>query len=314
LALEAGTGTRINVDKGSCEFNGDLTLNDTVRLGSGTTIIGGSGTTTIGNPGYMLTSGVGTKLYLNRTGAYTVSDTSTGYLRVERSKVYFNAPYAVGTGTTVKMYQVDAAASLICGGNYDQEFGLLYCSSTANDAIIDMQNSACMWTFSDCSSIGWGAPGVGLAVVNVDTNSTVIRFKIDGGTGLTATQIDRTTVNGIALTNWGTTVESGYLYITPATAVPSIIPDIVQPSIVSSSMVSGNVMRLVVDAPIDASRYWPEGVSDLVSGSWASVAHSDNGVNAFVVTNLAYSTAEGSNEVIYVQAVNPDGFFKVVGE
>jgi hypothetical protein len=315
FTLEAGTGYGINLDIGTFEFNGDLTLNDTMRLGSGTTIIGGAGTTSIGGSGYILTSGTGTKLYLNRTGAYTVANTSTGYLRVERSKVYFNAPQAIGTGTDVKMYQTDATASLISGGDYDQEFGILYCSSSVNDAIIDMQNAACMWTFADCSGIGWGAPGVGLAVVNADTNNTVIRFKIDGGgTGLTSTQIDRTTVNGVALATLGTTVTNGYLYITQATSVPQTVPDIVQPSIVSSSMVSEDVMQLVVDAPIDASRYSVESTSGLTGGSWDSVAHSDDGMNAFFVTNLSYSTANGTNEVIYVQTTNSAAFFKIVGE
>lgn len=309
-AFTLSSGSKLNADGGTFIFNGDLNIDGSLRLGATKMTIGGTGTTTM-NTDYILTSTSGSELHLNRTGAY-IPKAGSGYLRVEKSKVYFNAPQAVGTGTTVKMYEADATSALVSGGDYDQEFGLLYCSSTANDAIIDMQNSACMWTFADCSGLGWGAPGVGLAVINVDTNNTVIRFKIDGGTGLTSTQIDRTTVNGIALTNWGTTVESGYLYITPATSVSN--HNIMQPSIVSSSMVSGNVMKLVVDAPSDASRYWPEGVSDLVSGSWATVAHSDDGVNAFVVTNLAYSTAEGSNEVIYVQAVNPAGFFKVVGE
>ena len=311
-AFTLSSGSKLNAEGGTFIFNGDLNIDGSLRLGASRIIIGGSGTTTM-NTDYILTSTSGSELHLNRTGAY-IPKAGTGYLRVEKSKVYFNAPQAIMAGTTVRMFELDSTSALISGGNYDQEFGLLYCSSTVNDAIIDMQNSACMWTFADCSGLGWGAPGVGLAVVNADTNSTVIRFKIDGGTGLTSTQIDRTTVNGIALADLGTTITNGYLYITQATSVPVNVPDIVEPSIVSSSIVSGNVMKLVVDAPIDASRYWPEGVANLALGSWTNIAHSDDGVNAFVVTNLAYSTAEGTNEVIYVQTVNPAGFFKVVGE
>lgn len=312
-AFTVSSGSKLNADGGEYIFNGDLNLDGTFRLGTTKITIGGTGTTAMGVD-YISTSTAGSELHLNRSGAY-IPKSGTGYMRVEASKVYFNAPQAMEAGTTVRMYMTQATSALVSGGNYDQEFGLLYCQSSSRDAVIDMQNTACMWTFADCSGLGWGAaPDIGLAVVNADASNTVIRFKIDGGTGLTSTQIDRTTVNGVALATLGTTVTNGYLYITQALEVPQTVPDIVQPSIVSSSMVSDDVMELVVDAPIDANRYSVESTAGLAGGIWNPVAHSDDGMNAFVVTNLGYSTASGTNEVIYVQATNSAGFFKIVGE
>jgi hypothetical protein len=216
FTLEEGSATGVNLTGtgGTFEFNGDLTVNDTLRLGVGKTVIGGSGTTSIDGPGYLLTAGSGTELHLNRTGAYTLADNVNGYLRLAKTKVVFNAAQACGTGTNVKLYQTEDASMMVSGGNYNQDFGWLavYGSSTATD--IDMADSACMWTFADSSGIAWGANQ--LTIANVDTNRTGIRFAIDsanGGTGLTSSQITHTTVNGTALTTEDVTVQDGYLYI-----------------------------------------------------------------------------------------------------
>ncbi len=93
---------------------------------------------------------------------------------------------------------------------------------------------------------------------------------------------------------------------------PALPPEIA--TISDWSIVSDSVMRLVVDAPSLASNYYPKITTDLVIGSWESVPHSDDGVNAFVVTNLDYSTAEGTNEVIYVRATNSAAFFGIGGK
>lgn len=307
FTLAAGAGNGLNLDQGVFEFNGDLTLNDTLRLGSGTMVIGGSGTTSIGGSGYILTSGAGTELHLDRTGAYTVADPGTGYLRMEKTKVVFNAENACGAGTNIRMYQTAATSMLVSGGDYDQTFGWLgaYATNTATD--IDMANSACMWTFADTSSQGWNS----LTIDNVHLSNTVIRFEIGSGSGLTASQIGKITMNGSPLTTGDTTVSGGYLYITPALEVPVLPPE--QPGVVGVSMVSGDVMKMVISAPSEASRYSVEGTSGLLA-SWSAVAHSDDGVNPFIVTNLEYATTEGSNAVIYVQTTNSVGFFQIIGE
>ena len=85
-------------------------------------------------------------------------------------------------------------------------------------------------------------------------------------------------------------------------------------NIVGWSAVSSNLMRMVVDAQSAASNYYPKSTADLVAGTWADIAHSDDGVNAFVVTNLVYATAEGTNKVIYVEANAAAGFFGIGGQ
>ncbi|MEA2069100.1 MAG: hypothetical protein U9P12_07870, partial [Verrucomicrobiota bacterium] len=93
---------------------------------------------------------------------------------------------------------------------------------------------------------------------------------------------------------------------------PAILPSGV-PTIIGWSAHSGNIMKMVIDAPGRPVDYSPAARSDLVFGGWTNVAHSDNGVNSFVVTNLDYSTvdATGTNEVIYVQSTDAAKFFRV---
>ena len=84
-------------------------------------------------------------------------------------------------------------------------------------------------------------------------------------------------------------------------------------TILSFSSVSSNVLKMVVNAPSSAENYYPKSKTDLLTGTWGSVPHSDDGVNPFVVTNLGYSTtdATGTNEVIYVNAINSAAFFGI---
>ena len=94
-----------------------------------------------------------------------------------------------------------------------------------------------------------------------------------------------------------------------------VVPDpstpITPATIVGWSAVSNNVMKMVVDAPDAAENYYPKTAIDLGAGTWTNVAHSIDGFDPFVVTNLAYSAAEGTNEVIYVQANDTKGFFGI---
>ncbi|MCF7818026.1 MAG: hypothetical protein K9M54_09100 [Kiritimatiellales bacterium] len=101
--------------------------------------------------------------------------------------------------------------------------------------------------------------------------------------------------------------------IISAAAPPEPEP-VIPASIVGWSVVSSNLMRMVVDAPSTASNYYPKSTANLASGTWAGVAHSDDGLNPFVVTNLDYAGAEGTNKVIFVQATNAAGFFGIGGQ
>ncbi|MCF7816376.1 MAG: hypothetical protein K9M54_00710 [Kiritimatiellales bacterium] len=122
-------------------------------------------------------------------------------------------------------------------------------------------------------------------------NHVMLGWFGDGTPGVTSAMFDNLKVTVIA-----EPVPPGP--ITPAT-------------IVGWSVFSTNVMRMVVDAPDSATNYYPKTISDLVNGTWTNVAHSIDGSDPFIVTNLSYSTADGSNEVIYVQADSAAGFFGI---
>ena len=95
------------------------------------------------------------------------------------------------------------------------------------------------------------------------------------------------------------------------TIADPVAPVIHPATIVSLSVFSTNVMRMVVDAPDAAINYYPQTVEDLVVGTWTNAAHSIDGSEPFVVTNLSYSAADGTNEVIYVHADEAKGFFGI---
>jgi hypothetical protein len=202
------SGSLLNFELGTRVFNGDLTIDGNLRLGSGTMVIAGSGITTISSD-YISTAGVGSKLYLNRTGAYTLSNPSSGYMRVERTRIHFGAALATGAGTGVRMYGTDVDSALVSEGNFDQNFGWLDCEGPAR---FDMAGTAAVWTFEDSSAQVWDPSGDG-ALIIVNAESATIRFAISSGTGLSDEQIGQITLNGAVLTEKDVFVEDGYLYL-----------------------------------------------------------------------------------------------------
>ncbi|MEN8255356.1 MAG: hypothetical protein ABFR33_07795, partial [Verrucomicrobiota bacterium] len=122
------------------------------------------------------------------------------------------------------------------------------------------------------------------------------------------------TTPGIYETHWGMLQE--YVEWFGEDLAHTFTVELVDPaSIAEWSAVSNDVMKMVVDAPGPASRYHPEASTNLVEGGWARVPHSTNGLPPFVETNLSYSTAEGTNEVIYVETdATSAEFFKIIGE
>ncbi len=83
------------------------------------------------------------------------------------------------------------------------------------------------------------------------------------------------------------------------------------PPVIGVEAVSANLFKLVIDMnqSSELGKYSPVIRDTLPGGSWAGVAHSDDGINSFVETNLTYSTTDGSNCVIYVQSTDSVGFF-----
>jgi hypothetical protein len=91
----------------------------------------------------------------------------------------------------------------------------------------------------------------------------------------------------------------------------ALLSDVFPPPVLDIVPMAGGVVKLVVDMNQagNLSDYAPVVRGSLTSGGWAAVAHSDNGSNSFVETNLTYSTVEASNRVIYVQSTDAVGFF-----
>ena len=85
-------------------------------------------------------------------------------------------------------------------------------------------------------------------------------------------------------------------------------------SIINQESATDNIMKITVYVPYASDRYYLAGTTNLVDGTWVQVPHSDNGANAFVVTNLSYSTADGIHDVIYVQITEAVKFFNIMGE
>ncbi len=61
-----------------------------------------------------------------------------------------------------------------------------------------------------------------------------------------------------------------------------------------------------------AAGYWPASTTNLVNGAWERIPHSDDGLNDFIVTNLTYSTTDGTNRFIYLQeSTNRTEFIRI---
>ncbi|QHI70391.1 hypothetical protein [Tichowtungia aerotolerans] len=126
-------------------------------------------------------------------------------------------------------------------------------------------------------------------------------------------QLNLANMNTVALEM--TTFDSTYTGSEPAyfddfqVQIPG---SIINPRIVSMEMASDSLLKLVVALDgADPDSFLPVRCDDLVSGSWASVAHADSVSNSLVFTNLSYATVEGTNHLIYVSATNSSAFFTV---
>ena len=92
----------------------------------------------------------------------------------------------------------------------------------------------------------------------------------------------------------------------------AIYGEIKPPRIIGFSMVSNNVMKMVVyTSSFATNNYYPLATMDLTIPSWTNVPHSKDGSNPFIITNLAYSTTEGTNDAIYVKADDARSFFGI---
>lgn len=85
------------------------------------------------------------------------------------------------------------------------------------------------------------------------------------------------------------------------------------PTITSFEHHSGDVYQMVVDFAADSlpsSSYSPIQSLDLTAGVWDdTIAHSTNGIDGWVNTNLDYSVSTSSNRTIYLQSTGINAFF-----
>ncbi len=73
-----------------------------------------------------------------------------------------------------------------------------------------------------------------------------------------------------------------------------------------------DLLKLEVSGASPAASYCPASTTNLVNGAWGRIPHSDDGVNDFIVTNLTYSTTDGTNRFIYMQqGTNRIGFIRI---
>ena len=72
-------------------------------------------------------------------------------------------------------------------------------------------------------------------------------------------------------------------------------------------------MKLEISDAGPSAYYCPASTTNLVDGVWERSPHSDDGVNPFIVSNLNYSTTDGTNQFIYMQSANSTGFIRIQG-
>ena len=90
----------------------------------------------------------------------------------------------------------------------------------------------------------------------------------------------------------------------------SLVANMRPTTLLGVSAVANNMVKIVVDTPCPELLI-PMTSPDLTEGSWTHVAHSNAPGNPFEVTNLGYSTVEGTNMEIYLPADTDKQFFRL---
>ena len=167
--------------------------------------------------------------------------------------------------------------------------------------------------------VGWGDPtnNFSWAIYKDSTNGTVIA----SGSGVTSDGENLLINTGMSESYEGTIVFAVFNNIIGATGDDQAIDEITfrqeevinDPATILGISSTNGAIRIVIDAPGFGKAYWPKAAPDLISGSWAGVAHSVDGAPPWYVTNLSYVTEyeAGTNEVIYLQASDAMKFFGI---
>ena len=214
---------------------------------------------------------------------------------------YFSFTLTPDAGKQVSYDNLAARFAVNCSGSTDVKFHLLSSQTGfSTNSVLD--------SFNVVDSVTNYTPTIYAHTFDLGSSG------LTNITGATEFRIYVTSANGnrIGIGHTWSAADPDDLVVS-GTIGDAPIPDILPPDIIGWTQVSNNVMKLVVNAPSSANLYFPENRTDLAIGSWTNVAHSDDGVNAFIITNLSYSTAEGTNEVIYVQSNDAQEFFRIKG-
>lgn len=158
--------------------------------------------------------------------------------------------------------------------------------------------------------------GNGSDILMSSASEIVFDFGSYGGSGGDTYQVLSSwgdiTDNGVSISTLnlgaGLTLDSSLLAVNGTVSLTSSAGT----PVIAGTEATGNMLKLVVDVQGNGlADLAPLGRDDLLSGAWANVPHSDDGINPFMVTNLTYSTVEGTNVAIYVQTTNSAGFFGI---
>ena len=240
----------------------------------------------------------------------------------------------------VVMRQKLAAASATSGG--------LYVGFGSSDSLGSLGGAAVgyMW---DAANSKWdlalryrNSEGVVMAVVaeNATNVTQDIYWSMDADTDTIKVWVDENNLSAmpnLTVTDWNGTVEEithltvgefetglstvDFVYVydirlgeTPESIGMEIPPATATAEILSIEPFSDTIMKLVVSADHPALCYPKSAAALTMNTTWGGIAHSANGVDGFITTNLDYSTASGIDFAIYIEAGQDKNFIKIGAE
>ena len=186
-----------------------------------------------------------------------------------------------------------------------------YIEFTIDPAIV-LPNSWMYFDISELNLVNGQSYGLAFGPVYRDGSSTQkLRLTTSDTHAAYADGVGRQTGSAVAPYSSYNVTESDDWHDV-AFLLTSIHTGAIEPAtIVDWSIISGDIMKLVVDTPTWAYFYYPKTTTDLIFGTWTNVPHSTNGLAPFIYADLSYSATEGSNKVIYVDASAAKGFFSI---
>ncbi|QHI69716.1 hypothetical protein [Tichowtungia aerotolerans] len=250
------------------------------------------------------------------------SATSTAALKISGPKALvqvsgFNFNETIGGETAMVVSngaQFVSEGWMNCAGNSSGEILIADGGSfsvakinTLNDTIFTLSGTNATLTVGNINPIG-GVNGGYIDLQDADgTSSSRIVF-----TGAEESTITNLVAAGTITNSLWSGQEDWYQVA--ANGNGDLVLSAIQPvtEIKALEMVGESLLKITINSTDQWGQLKLVGTSDLLKDEWDYVAHSDNGSNAFVVTNLLYSTQEDAATCsVYVQATNSAVFFGI---